>query len=207
MPPRLQTRDFEITHRLSHYYRITTASIEAGQCRVNKTTMRRRMKRLADGKWLCPLTVWCSNVAPITAPLFKWELGDPEPDFGAISYQARIRWDNNPVRKTTVYVASNKTLALFGLPGRPHVKRHQATHDLGCNRMYWYAKQTWPQYEFVGEDLFAPRGHGVGVEDAQVCDGNRVVYVLEHAGAYRYDRVKHLHHHVAIERELPYFLF
>ena len=165
------------------------------------------MKRLAADRWLCPLTAWASNVSPIVTPIFAWEPGDPEPNYGAIAYQARVRWDGNPVRKTTVYAASTKLLDLFGLPKRPHLKLHQATHDLGCNQMYWFASRRWPHLDYVGEDLFASRGHGVGVEDAQLCDGNRVVYVLEHAGAYRMDRVRHLHNHVAIERGLPYFLF
>lgn len=207
MPPTLQLRDLEIASRLSHNYRITTASIEADVYGIAISTMRKRLKRLAEDRWVCPLTAWCSDVEPIDTPLFAWAPGDPEPNYGAVSYLARSRWDEKPVRKTTVYTASTKMLALFGLPKRPHVKLHQATHDLGCNRMYWFARRTWPHLNFIGEDLFAPRGHGVGVEDAQLCDGERIVYVLEHAGAYRMDRVRHLHEHVAVERSLPYFLF
>jgi len=72
--------------------------------------------------------------------------------------------------------------------------------------MFWWASARWPHLEFVGEDLFAPRGYGIGVEDAQLINGDQIVYVLEHVGSYRADRVKKLHNHVA-ERDLPYMLF
>ena len=207
MSATLQRRDLEIGKRLTHCYRITTVRIEATHYRIHPKTMRNRLKRLAADRWLCQLTAWASDVAPIVAPLFAWRPGDPEPDYGAISYQARVRWDGNPVRRTTVYAASTKLLDLFGLPKRPHLKLHQATHDLGCNQMYWFARRRWPDLQYLCEDLFAPRGHGVGVEDAQLCSTKRVVYVLEHAGAYRIDRVRHLHDHIAVERGIPYFLF
>ena len=99
-------------------------------------------------------------------------------------------------------------LALLGLPPRPHLKLHQATHDLGVTQMYFYAHDRWPELRFVGEDLFGPlRGHGEGVEDAQLVDGDEIVCVLEHAGAYRRCRIEHFHQHVAVERNLPYHLF
>jgi hypothetical protein len=74
--------------------------------------------------------------------------------------------------------------------------------------MYWYAARRWPDLEFLGEDLFLPfRGFGEGVEDALLVSGDRIIYALEHAGSYRPERVRHFHQHVAIEREIPYFIF
>ena len=206
MNPLLDEIDLAIGYRLSHFYRITTVDIEAEHARLSESAMNERLKQLTKHRWLSPLTAWCSNIEPIAEPLFEWKPGDEVPDFGALSYQARTRWDDNPVRETTVFAAAQKMLDYWGLPPRKHVKLQQATHDLGCNRMWAYASNRWPHLEFIGEDLFPPRGHRVGVEDAQVVDGEGIVYVLEHAGAYRRERCIHFHEHVAA-RNLAYFLF
>lgn len=206
--PTIQDRDIETGHRLTHKYRVTTAEIEANQYQLNEATMRKRLDRLCEGRLLCRLSAWCVKSEPITAPLFSWTPGQATPNFAALARETTQRWGNSPLRKTTIYTASNKLLNYFGLPARPHLKLHQVSHDLGVTQMYFYAKATWPQLEFVGEDLFSPlRGHGEGVEDAQLVDGNRIVCVLEHAGAYRRSRIEHLHQHVAIDRQLSYHLF
>jgi hypothetical protein len=96
---------------------------------------------------------------------------------------------------------------MYGLPRRPHVKLHQATHDLGVLAMYFYCRQRWPHYAFVGEDIFGPeRGHGEGVEDALLVDGDQIFAAAEYIGSYRKHRVRHVCEHLA-ERGLPYFLF
>ena len=121
---------------------------------------------------------------------------------------ARKRWKDKAVQLTTIYTANNKLLAYLGMPVRSHIKRHQANHDLGVTAMYFYALSRWPHLSFVGEDVFAPlRGYGEGVEDAQLLDGDEIVFVLEHAGSYREERIRHFHQHVAVERNLPYLLF
>ena len=207
MNPPLQTRDIEIGYRLTHCYRVTTAMIEANVYSVAEITMQKRLEILSERKWLQAKSVVCCEVSPIEEPLFGWQPGDSEPDYGAVSYQARSRWMNIPVVEQRIYTPTSKLLDYYGLPNRKPVLTHQVTHDLGCNCMYWYAAKTWPSLEFLGEDLFGPtRGYAEGVEDAQLVDGDEIVCVLEHAGKYRMDRVKKFHHHVA-ERGLPYFLF
>jgi hypothetical protein len=70
-----------------------------------------------------------------------------------------------------------------------------------------YCERVYPQYEFVGEDIFEVREKFVGVEDAQLMDGDRVARrVIEHGGRYRKERLIHFHKHVT-NRNLPYSLF
>ena len=96
---------------------------------------------------------------------------------------------------------------MFALPPRPHLKLRQATHDLGVTETFFYCQRQWPNLEFVGEDIFSSdRGHGEGVEDAQLVSNGRMVAAIEYAGSYRKQRVKHFHDHVS-ERQLPYHLF
>ncbi|WP_182870684.1 winged helix-turn-helix domain-containing protein [Rhodopirellula sp. JC639] len=207
--PNIQRRDLEILRRLARCYRITTAEIEAEHYGISQSTMRKRLNVLTAAKLVCRLTAWCAMGMEVSDPLFSWRPGEPEPDYEVISHQARTRWRSIPVREKSVFCISNRALNYFGLPPRKHLKLTQATHDLGVNLCYWYARVRWPDLEFIGEDLFSPlRGHGEGVEDAQLVDSKqRIVCCIEHVGAYRADRVAHFHQHVGAERNLPYFLF
>ncbi len=205
--PELHARDYAILAPLVYCYRATTAEAEARAHNISSTTARKRLDRLADGRLVSRLTAWASAIPTITAPLKAWSPGDPTPDFGAIAHLAQSRWRDRPIRPATIYVASRKLLAMYALPPRPPLKLHQATHDLGLREVYVYCRSRWPQCEFVGEDMFAhERGHGEGVEDAQLREGQQIIAVIEFAGAYRKDRVEHFHSHVA-QRQLPYFLF
>lgn len=205
--PELQPRDFDILRPLVYSYRVTTAAAEAHRYGIARATAARRLNQLVRGRLLNRLWAWCSEIPPIRAPLARWQPGEPEPDFGAVAYAAQQRFTDRPVRRISIYTASNKLLAMYGLPPRPHLKLHQATHDLGVLEAYFYCRSRWPHYEFRGEDCFShERGHGEGVEDAQLLDGEEVVAVVEYAGTYRRHRVRHFHEHVA-ERQVPYLLF
>ena len=205
--PELQIRDFEILEPLVYSYRIITARTVSRVFRISVHTARRRLNRLTDGRLLSRLTVWASDIPAIETPLFQWCPGEPEPNHGALAYAAQRRWDSRPVKKRTIYTASDKLLAMYALPPRSHLKLHQATHDLGLTEVFYYCKNRWPHLQFVGEEIFSPaRGHGEGVEDAQLLDGDSISAVVEHAGSYRKDRIIHFHQHV-VERGLRYFLF
>lgn len=203
----LQERDWQLLTALAQCYRLTTASRFAQQSQIAQSTARRRLDRLTATGFLNRLTLWVSDIPSIEAPLATWLPGDPTPDFGAIAHAAQVRWHDRPIRRTCAYTASSRALALFSIAPRPHIKRHHATHDLAMADCYDYCSIRWPELEFVGEDLFVhERGHGEGVEDAQLVDGSQIVAAVEYAGAYRRERVAHFHHHVS-ERDLPYYLF
>lgn len=205
--PELQTRDQLIFDPLVYSYRMTNAAIEARRLGIRTPTARRRLNRLTDGRFLSRLTAWASAIPEITEPLCVWNPGDREPDFGALAYAAKRRWDKRPIRRQTIYTASEKLLRMYGMPSRSPLKLHQATHDLALNDVCHYCRTNWPEYQFIGEEVFAPtRGHGEGVEDAQLVDGDEIIAVIEHAGSYRKDRIIHFHDHVA-ERGLSYMLF
>ena len=207
--PNIQPRDLGTIRRLAYCYRLTTSKFEAGYHGIGISTARKRLNQLCQGRLLCRLRAWACDIPPITGPLFEWEPGDPEPDFGAIAWAAQERWRSLVPKETTIYVVAKKALSLLGLPPRPRVKLlHHVTHDLAMCEVYSYCQKVFPKYDFLGEDMFAPfRGHGEGVEDAQLIDGQgNVRRIVEHAGRYRKDRCVHFHEHVA-ERGLPYSLF
>ncbi len=205
--PELQPRDWLILEPLAHCYRTTTARYEAIEHSISESTAHKRLNRLVEGRFLNRLTVWASEIPAIHQPLCEWQVGDPPPEFGAIAYAAQQRWADRPIRQTTVYTANRKLLAMFGLSPRSNLKKHHATHDLALLVTYRYCRQRWPHLRFVGEDIFAPdRGHGEGVEDALLFDGDSAIAAVEYAGSYRTNRVAHFHNHVS-ERQLPYYLF
>jgi len=203
----LQTRDFKILMPLVMQYRITTAAAESARLGVSETTMRKRLAKLAAAGFVVRLTALMSQHPAISKPIFKWAPGDPEPDCGAIAWAAQRRWKDKPAKETTIYTASKKLLTYYGIRPRPHIKKLHATHDFGVMQVCEFCERHFPQYEFIGEDLFAPRGHGVAVEDAQLVKGEEVFAAIDFIGSYRKSRVEHLHRELGIERGLRYLLF
>lgn len=205
--PELQARDELILQPLIYCYRMITALMLSRRFGISVPTARRRLNRLTEGRFLSRLTAWASEIPVIVAPLCVWNPGDVLPDFGALAYAAKRRWDERPIRRQTVYTASEKLLRMYAMPSRSPLKLHHATHDLAVTEVYYFCQANWPQYQFIGEEVYAPmRGHGEGVEDAQLVDGEQIIAAIEHAGSYRKDRIIHFHNHVS-ERDLPYVLF
>ena len=203
----LQDRDLEMLTPLVHCYRITTSAAEAARLNVSVSTTSKRLSKLTAAGFLVRLSALMSTLPPIQKRLCKWAPGDPDPNTGAIAYAAQKRWHDRPLKKTTIYTASKKLLTYFGLPPRPHIKTLHASHDYGVLQCYEFCRQKFPSCDFVGEDMFAPRGHGVAVEDAQLVQGDKVFAVVDFIGSYRKSRVQHLHKEVGLERGLRYLLF
>ncbi len=207
--PNLQQRDKLLLYRLCHCHRSVSVKFEARRHGIAFSTMRNRLNQLSGARWLSRLRVRAIEPAPISEPIFEFEPGDnPLPNFYAIAELARKRWEGLLEREMWIYVAGDRALRRAGLPARKRYElRHHASHDLAMASVFEWAERVYPDLEFIGEDIFEPRGFGVGVEDAFLGDGDEIVRVIEHAGRYRRERVIHFHQHVAEERQLPYSLF
>lgn len=201
----LQPRDFEMLYPLAHCYRTTTAENEARRWQVSTSTARKRLGKLAAARWVSRLSAWIAEIPPLH-PLVEWWPGDPTPDFYKVAEAAQARWREKPVRRHTVYCASKRLLSFYALPPRKPLNKSHGTHDLAIQQCHDWCCEHYTELEFVGEDLFAPRGHGEGVEDFQLVKNGEIIFCGEFLGKYRASRCRHLHEHVA-ERGLAYLGF
>lgn len=191
--------DMAILCRLAMVYRLTTARLESEVVGVTEVAMKRRLDRLVEGKFLGSHNANVRVLPPELPPVLIWRVGDATPNFGSISYHLTSRWESLVPRFERTYSISAKSLSLLALPKRKPYLTGQASHDLGVFRMWQWANRSFPQFEFVGEDIFSPeRGTGEIVEDAQLRSNGAIVAAMEFGGAYRVERVSEIHEALAI---------
>jgi len=118
---------------------------------------RADVKRLAQSKWLIPMTVLARPMLQLTAPIFEWKAGDPPPDFPLLETLCRERWIF-PAVQTEVAVAGPRALEVFGGATPGDLKNAcQTTHDLHMGELflrYRDAGLDW-RVQWVGEDTIA----------------------------------------------------
>ncbi len=188
-------------------YRLTTADLEAEVLAVSSIAAKRRLDRLVDAGFLKKQTANVRVLQEGLSPVLTWNVGDSTPDFGALSYKLCKRWDDLVPHFENTYFIAPKSLALLAMPKRKGYLTTQASHDLGVFRMWQWAKQNYPRFEFVGEDVFAPdRVTGEIVEDAQLLNKGKKVAFMEFGGAYRIERLCEIHQAIA-STQIPYILF
>ena len=134
----------------------------------------------------------------LAAPVFRWQPGAPAPDCDAIGYALQSRW-TKPPRRTTVYVATRKSVSQYGGKGPGGLRmRLQATHDLHVGAVYLRYLRDDPAAAaaWVGEDVRGKAGHRLKDPDAILLgpDG-RTRRVVEFGGRYDARRVRDFHEH------------
>ena len=175
---------------------------------TGKANARRRLAALVANKLLRLAHVQARPLPELSAPVAVWKPGQSEPHFGAIAWQLQSRW-RSPPRRTSVYVATQKTANQFG--GRLRgIIRHdlQATHDLGVAQVYLQFIAANPKVakEWVGEDVLRLAYRRQKLPDAVLASssaGTHIRLVIEFGGAYDAGRVRRFHQHCAAQ-QLPY---
>ncbi|MCC7339276.1 MAG: hypothetical protein IT422_29640 [Pirellulaceae bacterium] len=129
----------------------------------------------------------------------QWKPGDHQPNFGAISYQAKERNRGLAPVMMAAYTPTNQTLSQFAVRRHAKLKSSQATHELGLTEAYLFAVKRWPRLTrkcWRGENLYAnERAHGEKVEDAHLVHPTKlhVMLAIEYAGTYHKSRFEALH--------------
>jgi hypothetical protein len=171
---------------------------------------RRRMKRLAANGLAARITVQARSIPELRSPLITWRPGDPDPEYGRISYQCQQRWRMSAVRPCTAWIATEKGAQAYGGVRRGELKlATQATHDLGVSAVWLRLSQVAPDWAAAwrSEDLLAHTRRGEKLPDAFLVDQNeQVVWAIEFGGAYDQARVRAFHQD-CLARQLPYQLW
>lgn len=168
---------------------------------------RRRLKQLGEADLLQRISVHARPLPPLDAPLVSWQPDQPEPDFGAIAYRCQQRWRMRPPRRSTAWLATERSAQLFGGVRRGELKQPtQATHDLGVAAVWLRLNETVPQWAAAwrGEDLLAHTRRGEKLPDAFIVDSDeQIAWVVEFGGGYDAPRVAAFHAD-CVHRQLPY---
>lgn len=140
--------------------------------------------------------------------VWSWHPHEHAPSFDALSYRLRSRW-TEPLRPTTVYVASSKSARRYAGTGGRLSHPLQATHDLHVAAIYFRLLRENPEEAegWVSEDVLAASRRGQKIPDAEIHDAQgRPLKVIEFGGGYPPERVQKVHED-CVRRQLPYELW
>ena len=141
----------------------------------------------------------------------SWDLTEPDPDFGALSYRLQTRWAAHPVLTTCVSATTLSASRFGGHGGRPP-RSVERTHDLHMARVFLLYRErtpekikTWVFEERIKSERRLARRrpeHGEKLPDVllRTADGVRVV---EFGGAYGKDKLISFHRYCK-ENKFPY---
>ena len=178
---------------------------------TGKANARRRLAALVANKLVRLAHVQARPLPELSAPVSAWKPGQSEPHFGAIAWQLQSRW-RWPPRRTSVYVATQKTANQYGGRLRGTIRHDlQVTHDLGVAQVYLQLLSTNPKAakQWVGEDVLRLTHRREKLPDAVIASpsvGSDIRLVIEFGGAYNARRVQRFHNHCAAQH-LPYELW
>ncbi len=202
----------EIISMLTHKVRAVTVSQAARgwweDTRVGRDAAERFLKLLQARGTLVSFTLRAHPELTLTEPVWCWRPGEPAPKFGAISYELRKRW-TEPLRPTTIYVASEKSARIYAGFGGRLPRLLQATHDLHVSTVYLrlYRNDRQGAAQWISEDMLLAVRRGQKIPDAELVDSDgQTVRVVEFGGGYPPERVRDFHEYCD-RRQVPYELW
>lgn len=166
-----------------------------------------RLKRLRTMGLLGEARATAIELPELLGPLVSWSPGEWVPEFGAVAWILRKRWQCEPA-PVVLYYATTRCAQLYGgrRSGFPSCAAH-ISHDLGVTEMFLAIKRDAPHLLklWVDENRLAPYRRGQKLPDAVLADSPSSVplRVLEFGGRYGKTRLRDFHDDCE-ERGLPY---
>lgn len=157
---------------------------------------RKRLRALADENLIDPISILAHPELPLTGPVVSWSPKLPTPDFGAVSYRLRSRWEE-PFSSVSAVLATRQTANFFGGdPGR-HPKAAEQNHDVHLAAVYLHIRLHRPAWtdHWISEQRIKrsrPDAPGEKLPDAMVEDSGRKI-AIEFGGAYTKEKVQGFH--------------
>ena len=170
---------------------------------------RRLIRRLIARRELARYLVLAPPLPDLTRPLFSWALDEPAPDFDALSYRARSRW-NAPPRTIAVLVATKLATKFYG--GKPgKVDPLSIGHDLITSEVFVRQDEA-TRLHWVGEAVYAPErvgddGRLLKCPDALLVKDRTVYHCVESAGAYSKEHIRSFFYDFAVSEHLSFDLW
>lgn len=200
--------DREIVKALTCQVRVLSLDQIQRGWNVPTDLVRQQLARLVSGQ-LLTTAEWVVVAPPIGAtPMFRWQIGDEEPDTWRLSLTARNRWRRRPSR-FTIYQATGLAARLFGSTAGHTTRDYERQHDLLLAEVFVRYRIELPALIpfWVGEEALPKAEYGVKNPDAFLIDDeSRPRRVIESAGAYSQKQVESFHEYCRLAR-LPYELW
>ena len=207
----LTERDIEIVEMLTHQLRVLAVQQIAETWWPDAKNATRladsRIRKLQEAGWLERHIGLSHPLLKLSAPIFSWTLGDPDPNFGAISYRLKKRWTKPPVE--TPFVIATKAAAdqWVGYGGRLP-RRTETTHDLHMAAVFLLMREQRPELveTWVSEAELASRHPGKWktdkyeqkVPDAMVATDDGPI-VIDFGGSYSAEKLRVFHEYAPPE--------
>jgi hypothetical protein len=208
----LNDRDRFVAQILSRKIRLATAGQLAralwGNGQSALDCSRRRLSSLVSAGRLRSFQVLARPEREVVGPLWIWTPGDPQPPFGVLSYQAKIRWTES-IRPMTVFTASERSAKVYAGSGGRLSHPLQATHDIHVSAIFFKLLRENPEEAewWVSDEVLAPLRRRQKLPDAEIHDAlGRTVRVIEFAGGYPPERIRKVHEDCE-RRQVPYELW
>jgi hypothetical protein len=136
----LTPRDRDVLYTLTHKVRCLSLSQAA---RVwwsdSKQPVReagRRLRAIGEGGLLDVFDALARPDLELSEPVIVWEPGYEPPDFAALCYRLKARWNGSPARRTRMLVATKKATKFLGGHGGRRPRTTEVTHDLHLASVY-----------------------------------------------------------------------
>jgi hypothetical protein len=147
----------------------------------------------------------------LLAPVATWRVGEPEPKFGAVSYQLKSRWRSHPVLTSCVSASKIAVNRFGGYGGRPP-RLVERTHDIHMAQVFLFYRLRRPdliRFWVFEEQVKAERRiqwkdpvFGEKLPDV-ILRSPAADQVIEFGGAYGKDKLVTFHRYCT-ERSLAY---
>lgn len=196
----LTPRDLDLLGVLNQQVRMfTLVQIATGWWSPTDTGRKNAAKRLGmlvGAGFLKCAEVLARPLLNLERPMLAWNLGDPRPNFGAVSWRLQSRWSRGP-RRTSVYYASPRSVALLGGVTLGQLKNLcQMTHDLHVGQVLLDYRRRRPAdaRAWRGEDALAQQRRDEILPDALLFDQFGTPYrAVEFGGSYPPQRLQAIH--------------
>ena len=191
----------ELLRCLTHHVRVLTVDQVARtwwpHTQRPKNNARKRLQELESQGLVRLANVLARPEIELAKPVFQWNPGDPDPDFGPIAYRLKTRWSGPLVPTEVVIATRDAKLRYGGYIGGRMPRDSETTHDINLAKVYLQLRRDQPRLldYWVSEAQQYAEGGGKNqrLPDVIIRDGAAVQMIIEFAGAYSKQKLQAFH--------------
>jgi hypothetical protein len=169
------------------------------------TAARQELRRLYNSGMILLSRAPAHPELDFISPQSQWTPGAPTPNFAALSYLLKKRWNQHPVM-TTSAAATKKAANMFGGHGGRLSRDVERTHDIHLARAYLLYRKHRPEllpfWHFEDQVRREREATSEMIPDA-VINSSELKRAVEFGGSYSKEKLEAFHYHCA-ERNLSY---
>lgn len=199
----LTDRDDRILWTLTHRLRVLSVRQIAQSWWDDPSSRgaRSRIRQLSDAGLVEVMPTMAHPEIELTAPVLTWRPGGTEPNFGAVAYRLKSRWNQAPISTALVYATRVAVRMFGGFTGGRGPRPSEATHDLHLAQVFLLFQRANPtlakRWCSEAEQYAEGKGRGERLPDAIIRGrrgGEPPAQIIEFGGAYSRAKLIEFHH-------------